>query len=177
MSQIHRLRSSIQLLTLGRAPVARTFALCRSQVESGRFVVRVDEGFSTRIFRGMKFLPPNDYQPLALRSFERLRADLSKVLPAAEVEHIGSSAILGAISKGDLDVLVRVTRNQFPMAIKAIESLGFSIKQGTLRTESLCMLEGPHDVARDVCAFSRSHECQPQPCGAIQRSQASMHRV
>jgi GrpB-like predicted nucleotidyltransferase (UPF0157 family) len=95
----------------------------------------------------MSFLNPSDYQSTAWQTYGDLKAKLMDVLPFAEVEHIGSSAILGAISKGDLDVLVRVAKNQFPQAIEAVESLGFSVKQGTLRTESLCMLEGPSGVA------------------------------
>ncbi len=42
---------------------------------------------------------------------------------------------------------MRVERDQFTNALAAIEKMGFSIKQGTLRTEALCMLEGLEGVA------------------------------
>lgn len=95
----------------------------------------------------MCFLAPENYQPRLKQLYDKLAAKVSVNLPEAEVEHIGSSAIKGAYSKGDLDVLVRVSKDKFLPSVKIIESLGFSIKKGTLRTESLCMLEGKDDVA------------------------------
>jgi GrpB-like predicted nucleotidyltransferase (UPF0157 family) len=96
---------------------------------------------------GMQFLKPREYQIHAGQIYNELRTRLLTVLPDAEIEHIGSSAIRGALSKGDLDVLVRVPRERFAQAIEAIQSFGFSIKDGTLRTQSLCMLEGENNTA------------------------------
>jgi GrpB-like predicted nucleotidyltransferase (UPF0157 family) len=96
---------------------------------------------------GMHFLGPNEYQTAMKDQFEKLKGRLSRAIPYSEIEHVGSSAIMGALSKGDLDVLVRISKDRFPEAIEAIQSLGFSVKPGTLRTESLCMLEGPNEVA------------------------------
>ena len=96
---------------------------------------------------GMHFLQPNEYQPQAERLYEDLKVRLSFAIPYSEIEHIGSSAIAGAISKGDLDVLVRVSKEQFADAITAIESLGFSIKVGTLKTESLHIFQGSNNTA------------------------------
>jgi GrpB-like predicted nucleotidyltransferase (UPF0157 family) len=95
----------------------------------------------------MQFFNPNDYQERVAQIFSEIKGRLTQVLPFAEIEHIGSSAITGAVSKGDLDVLVRVKNECFNEALAVIQSLGFSIKNGTLRTESLCMLEGPQGVA------------------------------
>lgn len=95
----------------------------------------------------MQFFSQSEYQERVESAFSVLKKKLSEALPWAEIEHIGSSAIKGAVSKGDLDVLVRINRDEFPAAIQIIESLGFSIKQDTLRTESLCMLQGSGDTA------------------------------
>jgi RimJ/RimL family protein N-acetyltransferase len=57
------------------------------------------------------------------------------------VEHIGSSSIEGAISKGDLDIFVGVEPEGFEDALAAIESLGFRIKTESFRNESLCPFE------------------------------------
>jgi GrpB-like predicted nucleotidyltransferase (UPF0157 family) len=89
----------------------------------------------------MIFLKPEEYLPQINAIYDLLKPRVLQVLPSAEVEHIGSSAIRGAISKGDLDILVRVPKSDFEAAILKIQSLGFTIKEGTLRTESLCMLE------------------------------------
>ena len=57
------------------------------------------------------------------------------------VQGIGASSIPGAISKGDLDVFVGVARCRFDKSILLLGEIGFSEKQDTLRTPSLCMLE------------------------------------
>lgn len=88
----------------------------------------------------MKFLKPEEFLPEVLVAYQLVHARVRAVLPSAEVEHIGSSAIQGAISKGDLDMVVRVPAVSFNHALEKIQALDFYIKEGTLRTESLCML-------------------------------------
>ena len=66
------------------------------------------------------------------------------------VRGLGASSIPGAISKGDLDVFVGVARCRFDKSILLLGEIGFSEKQDTLRTPSLCMLESreySYDVA------------------------------
>ncbi len=89
----------------------------------------------------MIFLKPEEYLPKIEAIFKIVENRIRNLLPNAEVEHIGSSAINGAISKGDLDILVRTSKDDFTGALSTIQSLGFSIKKETLRTDSLCMLE------------------------------------
>lgn len=89
------------------------------------------------------------YQPLAEAVYETIAAQLRSVLPGATIEHIGSSAIPGAISKGDLDIFVGVSPGEFSKATEAINGLGFRAKPDTLQTEQLCPFEGgsfPLDV-------------------------------
>lgn len=96
---------------------------------------------------GMIFLEAAEYQPRVAELYGRLRRRILQAVPQADVEHIGSSAVRGALSKGDLDILVRVKKSDFASALAAIETLGFSVKEGTFRAEWLCMLEGPDDSA------------------------------
>ncbi|HEX6901685.1 MAG TPA: GrpB family protein [Thermoanaerobaculia bacterium] len=97
----------------------------------------------------MRFLEPEMYQPRARAVYETVATQLRALLPDALIEHIGSSAIAGAISKGDLDVFVAVSRDKFSEAIAAIESCGFRIKSNTLRTDQLCPFESDN-YALDV---------------------------
>jgi GrpB-like predicted nucleotidyltransferase (UPF0157 family) len=46
--------------------------------------------------------------------FESLNAMLTALLPEARIEHIGSTAIPGAVTKGDLDIRVQVEQSAFP---------------------------------------------------------------
>jgi GrpB-like predicted nucleotidyltransferase (UPF0157 family) len=63
-------------------------------------------------------------QPLLLRMFARLRV----LLPEAELHHIGATALPGALTKGDLDILVRVSPPAFPAAVEVLKP-HFQIKQ------------------------------------------------
>lgn len=101
----------------------------------------------------MIFKDPSEYQPVANQIFLKLKRQILKYLPYAEVEHIGSSSIQGAMSKGDLDIYVAVSKENINSSISIFEGMGFRIKQDTLRTESLCMLESSSydiDVAIQV---------------------------
>jgi GrpB-like predicted nucleotidyltransferase (UPF0157 family) len=109
----------------------------------------------------MKFLDAQDYQPLAQEVFSRLRILIKEVLPAAQIEHIGSSSIQGVLSKGDLDIFVGVEPAHFTEATVALESLGFRIKHDSLRTESLCPFEFPNyplDVGVQLVALGSRFE-------------------
>ncbi len=55
-------------------------------------------------------------------------ARLRTILPSAEFHHVGSTAIPGALTKGDLDVLIRVEREEFPQAVEALRQ-HFAVKQ------------------------------------------------
>jgi GrpB-like predicted nucleotidyltransferase (UPF0157 family) len=52
----------------------------------------------------MRFLKSEEYQIKIKKIYADLSLKLSRNLPYAEIDHIGSSAIRGAVSKGDLDV-------------------------------------------------------------------------
>lgn len=93
----------------------------------------------------MKFYYAKDYQAQCLEKFQYYQKKIAVVLPHAVIEHIGSSAVDGLISKGDLDIYVAVPFLQMNHAIAQIQQLGFHEKLDTLRTESLCMLSHNSD--------------------------------
>lgn len=49
-------------------------------------------------------------------------------MPGAEVHHVGATAIPGAVTKGDLDVLIRVDGHDFHEAVEKLRST-FCVKQ------------------------------------------------
>ncbi|MCU4360905.1 MULTISPECIES: GrpB family protein [Acinetobacter] len=93
----------------------------------------------------MIFLEPEQYQQRCTQLFNSYQKEISTLLPFAKIEHIGSSAIPNAISKGDLDIYVEVKSDQFEFAIAQLKTLNFIEKQNTLRTHELCMLESLND--------------------------------
>ena len=59
----------------------------------------------------------------AADAFGIIASRLSVLLPYAEVEHVGSTAIPGCIGKGDIDVLVRVLATDFVAASVALDTI------------------------------------------------------
>jgi GrpB-like predicted nucleotidyltransferase (UPF0157 family) len=109
----------------------------------------------------LKFFEADEYQDKVNSIFDELSKKIKAVLPNARVEHIGSSAIEGALSKGDLDLFVGVVKNEFQVSLASIKQLGFVEKEGTLRTESLCMLvtdKFNHEVAIQLVANGSEFE-------------------
>ena len=53
--------------------------------------------------------------------FVQLKHDLDQSLKDARIEHIGLSAIVGSISKGDLDVFVGVKVENFEKSLETIK--------------------------------------------------------
>ncbi|MFA2945331.1 GrpB family protein [Acinetobacter pittii] len=100
----------------------------------------------------MVFLEPEQYQQRCAQLFNSYQKDISTLLPFAKIEHIGSSAIPNAISKGDLDIYIEVMPEQFEFTIEQLRTLNFIEKQNTLRTHELCMLESLNndDVAFQI---------------------------
>jgi GrpB-like predicted nucleotidyltransferase (UPF0157 family) len=58
-----------------------------------------------------------EIQDLARAAFDAHRRDLVALLPSAEVEHVGATAVPGALTKGDVDLLVRVSERDFAEAV------------------------------------------------------------
>ena len=101
----------------------------------------------------MQLFPATEYQQNATELFEKYKSEILSLTPNAIVEHIGSSAIPHAISKGDLDIYIEVTAQQFSRTIEQLKTLGFKEKLNTLRTDELCMLESQasdEDVAFQI---------------------------
>jgi GrpB-like predicted nucleotidyltransferase (UPF0157 family) len=68
----------------------------------------------------VRFTSEKKIRAKVLATFEKHRRKIRKLLPRSEIHHIGSTAISGALTKGDLDILVRVARAQFPKADSAL---------------------------------------------------------
>lgn len=93
--------------------------------------------------------------------FERVRNWLAPLLPTdGDIRHIGATAVPGCLTKGDLDIVVRVPGQDFQQA-DALLAEHFARNDGSIRTVSfsafedastdphlgiqLTMMDGPHD--------------------------------
>jgi GrpB-like predicted nucleotidyltransferase (UPF0157 family) len=68
--------------------------------------------------------------------FESLNGTLKVLLPAARIEHVGSTSIPGAVTKGDLDICVQVPASAFPEADRIL-SERFARNVGSHQSASL----------------------------------------
>lgn len=66
----------------------------------------------------MILFEPEQYQQRCTQLFSLYRKQISALLPSAQIEHLGSSAIPNAFSKGDLDIYIEVLPDQFEFAIE-----------------------------------------------------------
>lgn len=68
----------------------------------------------------VRIRPSDDIRDRADAAFERHRSVVLALLPDADVEHVGATAVPGALTKGDVDVLVRVGEADFPTAVDVL---------------------------------------------------------
>jgi GrpB-like predicted nucleotidyltransferase (UPF0157 family) len=71
----------------------------------------------------MSFQPAAVFQARANALVARETARILARIPAAEVEHIGGTAIAGALTKGDVDVLVTIPARDFERAVRILSEL------------------------------------------------------
>lgn len=82
-------------------------------------------------------LVPSDAAAVrAAAAFELLRTRLVALLPAgADIEHVGATAVPGCLTKGDLDICVRVDGDAFGAADAALAAQ-FARNTGSVRTDA-----------------------------------------
>ncbi len=76
----------------------------------------------------MRFKPEEVNREAVAACFAEHRAAIEALIGGAQVEHVGSTAVPGALTKGDLDLLVRVPEERFSDAIDSLRSL-YSVDQ------------------------------------------------
>lgn len=88
----------------------------------------------------IKLFNYSDYAQEVDDIFEQLKGDLIQILGNVQIEHVGSSAVPGCISKGDLDIYVGIDKAHIEPAKKLMLSAGFYLKEDTLQCGELYML-------------------------------------
>jgi GrpB-like predicted nucleotidyltransferase (UPF0157 family) len=81
--------------------------------------------------------------------FERRRAELLALLPEARVEHVGSTAVPGSLTKGDLDLCVLVGPGDFEPASRALGA-AYAIHQPENWTATFASFTAPPEDSIDT---------------------------
>jgi GrpB-like predicted nucleotidyltransferase (UPF0157 family) len=81
--------------------------------------------------------------------FARRRRELEGMLPGARVEHVGSTAVPGSLTKGDLDICVIVPGAEFERAGRVLRER-FEIHQPENWSPTLASFTAPSEDGIDV---------------------------
>jgi GrpB-like predicted nucleotidyltransferase (UPF0157 family) len=81
--------------------------------------------------------------------FGRRREELEGMLPGARVEHVGSTAVPGSLTKGDLDICVIVEGAEFERASSVLAE-SFEIHQPENWSGTLASFTAPSEAGIDV---------------------------
>jgi GrpB-like predicted nucleotidyltransferase (UPF0157 family) len=82
-------------------------------------------------------------------AFEHHREQVLRLVPDAEVEHVGATSVPGALTKGDLDVLVRVHPGEFSRAVTALRTV-YAVHQPENWSPTLASFNDPASRAPAV---------------------------
>lgn len=86
------------------------------------------------------FVPEEQIRVNVRRAFRRHKLVLEQLLPTAEIIHVGSTAVPDSLTKGDLDVQVRVPRDEFAHA-RAQLATRYERNRGSSRTRTFASFQ------------------------------------
>jgi GrpB-like predicted nucleotidyltransferase (UPF0157 family) len=80
------------------------------------------------------FFEQSGFQEKAHNLFVKHRAMILERIPEADIQHVGSTSISESVTKGDLDIQVRVIHDYFKLAVEALSKL-YALNAGSEQTE------------------------------------------
>jgi len=86
------------------------------------------------------FAPEQSFREAVVKLFARVQAQLRALLPDSDIQHVGSTAIPGALTKGDLDVQVRVTADKYAAGKEVLSKL-YRVNLGGFASEDATSFE------------------------------------
>jgi GrpB-like predicted nucleotidyltransferase (UPF0157 family) len=99
------------------------------------------------------FKPSETFAAAANDEFERHRAKIAAAVPDADIHHVGGTSLPGALTKGDLDVQIRVTPERFADAASRLAEL-YAKSKTYAWDEGFAAFEAPADGRSDPTAIS-----------------------
>jgi GrpB-like predicted nucleotidyltransferase (UPF0157 family) len=80
------------------------------------------------------FLEQSHFHEQAEKTFLEQKEKILRLLPEADVQHVGSTAIPNSLTKGDLDIQVRIPAEMFTAAVKKLSTL-YAVNKGSVQTD------------------------------------------
>jgi GrpB-like predicted nucleotidyltransferase (UPF0157 family) len=94
-------------------------------------------------------VPEQEIRERVAAIFARRREELEGMLPGARVEHIGSTAVPGSLTKGDLDICVIVEGEELERASRVLAER-FQVHQPENWSPTLASFTAPSEDGIDV---------------------------
>lgn len=82
----------------------------------------------------VNFLEQSKINEMANKEFSNQKSRILELLPNVDIQHIGSTAIPNSITKGDLDIQVRVSKEDFTKAVEILSTI-YDINEGSTKTD------------------------------------------
>lgn len=86
------------------------------------------------------FAPEQKFHEKALHRFEQVKRKLEMLIPGSDIQHVGSTAVPGSLTKGDLDIQVRVGAMQYAQARQRLCEV-YSVNNGGFATSDAISFE------------------------------------
>ena len=96
----------------------------------------------------LKFRPSEIFKVTADKVFKEQKQRILEQLPFVEVEHVGATPIHGLLTKGDLDVNVRVNKDNFDKAVEILKGI-YEINQPDNWTNTFASFKDDHNLEID----------------------------
>lgn len=97
----------------------------------------------------MRLVREDEIRPSVAAVFERTSARLAALVPGARIEHVGSTAVAGSLTKGDLDICVIVTANDLDAATTTLAGT-HQVHQRENWTEGLASFIAPPEDGVEI---------------------------
>lgn len=97
----------------------------------------------------VSFKPSEEFTNTAGRVFKEQKQRILDQIPYVEVHHVGGTAIPNLITKGDLDVNVRVEKNNFNSAVEVLRQM-YEINQLDNWTENYASFKDDKNLGIDL---------------------------
>lgn len=106
------------------------------------------------------FFPVSLFYDRAVTLYAQHRDVILTMLPKADVQHVGSTAIAQGLTKGDLDLQVRVPVQDFQTALEKLGRV-YAPNAGSVRTDSFASFKDEHEdmaVGIQLCVKGSQHD-------------------
>lgn len=81
----------------------------------------------------VNFYHQNSFNRDVEKDFTAQRDFIQELIPSADIQHVGSTAVPNSLTKGDLDIQVRVSELQFSKAVEALSAV-YESNDGSIKT-------------------------------------------